>query len=261
LLPKGVRRVPPFPTLCQDTLEKNQLILEQLLAGPSGGPPEVRDWKEWELLTPNQVWRPRRIEQECARTLLADCELHLAVAVKHKDTDEARRWRELMQAVRVEAGLEGPNVPTEQDMEDEVLQRCVERRFDLKRQAYELEQYVDARREGRVERVVETRRKRKEGAVGADGGREEEEGGDGEGDDDEEEEEKEEEEEEGDSSREERAALDNDLAGVLGAGEVRRDALMATAKDIIESRRVEAQAHVKTNSAMRVKDKVEVPKP
>jgi hypothetical protein len=49
----------------------------QLLAGPNGGPEEIRDWKDWELLTRHDVWVGRKRQQEQARTLLADCQRHV----------------------------------------------------------------------------------------------------------------------------------------------------------------------------------------
>jgi len=143
LLPEGIRRLRPFPTLCQDTLENNPQIIAQLLAGPSGGPPEIRDWKEWELLTRHDVWLARKREQEQARTLIADLQLHLDLALKYDDEREADKWRDIIEGIRREAALIGPNAPTEQDIQDEEAHRAVERMFDMERQTRDLETYED----------------------------------------------------------------------------------------------------------------------
>ena len=149
--PSGVRRLRPFPTLCQDTLEHNPQILAQLLAGPEGGAGEVPDLKEWQILTKHDVWLPRRRQQERARTLLADCQVHVDVALKHQDAREAERWQRLMHDIEVEAGLKGPNAPTEEELEDEAVQRKVFRLFDLQRQEADLERFEDFKLENFID--------------------------------------------------------------------------------------------------------------
>jgi len=39
-------------------------------------------------------------------------QLHLDVAQRHSDVKKIHEWQEIMQKIRIEAGLEGPNAPT-----------------------------------------------------------------------------------------------------------------------------------------------------
>ena len=201
-LPAGIRRLRPFPLLSQDTLENNPQILAQLLAGPAGGPAEVPDYKEWELLSRHDVWLPRRRQQERARTLLADCQVHLDVALKHADAREADAWRRVMYDIEVEAGLKGPNAPTEEELRDEAAQRAIHRLFDMERQGDDLQRYEDFK----TEHLLDASEEEEGGREGSDA----------------------EEDEEGEDEEDE--AIDE----VLDVGQERRAAVMASAKIMLE---------------------------